>query len=673
MPKFIGLSGRFTALLASILLVACGSSSRNDPITPQPDPVATQEIVVAPSLGRINRGIARAFAVNGNPLGDAVTLGDDGTATLEIPATHDEPLMIEVTGSDDADYFDEAANTTLPLPADQRLRALLPGPRDSVGVSILTELAVILAEATGEDIDLELIEIANERIRAALAEDVEDLLTPPVIVDGSTTAGDLDDDDAGRLAARLGALAMLADGDAAPALTILRQLTEDVADGTIDGMGPQGAIEGLAYSPATFAADFLAAIQAFAAAFGTEELQARAASAAPRTGIGRAMRPGATQPATVNPELVGDYLLTYFEAASGGPFTEGETVMVIVGADNTLLVGDLQLEDPFHFVQGDGFVFESEINWRDDATGFIYALSFNDTGVFNEINVGDGNQIQQNGFPLFLGQLFEEEGEVGDEIGATTTDPNLIVRAGFEGLGEGKLQGQADGSGDFGWDEQAWLELDFDVDQPEVVDTSANPLIYAFADGTTLHGGDRALNFFSQGSQSTPSSAGGRPFGETFDDTFFMAFLVRVDNIPSGFSVSSTLALRPNTFGSDTINLGIRFSGFSARLATDSGIQSGFGPTVEVGETYLVVTRLAKAGGSTRFNRMDIWVNPPSTEVPPSEPDLTLQESSSSQPTRLDQLRLQNEGRPTQIMLYDEIRFAGSWAGLFQEPELGLE
>ncbi|MCC5871041.1 MAG: hypothetical protein JJU22_01460 [Gammaproteobacteria bacterium] len=671
MPKFMISSRLFIALLVSMLLVACGGSSRDDPAdpAPQPDPVATQEIVVSPSLGRINRGIARAFALNGDALSDAVTVGDDGTATLEIPATHDEPLLVEVVGADDADYFDESANTTLPFPADQSLRALLPGPRDGVGVSILTELAVILAEAAGETIDLELIEIANERIRAALAADVADLLTPPVIVDGATAAGMLSDDDAGRLAARLGALAMLAEGAATPALTILRQLAEDIADGTIDGVGLQGVIEDLVYDRVTFAADFLAAIQAFAAAFGTEELQAHAASVTPPlTAIGRATRPGATQSATINPDLVGDYLLTYFEAAAGGPFTEGETVMVIVGADNTLRVGELQLEDPFHFVQDDGFVFESEINWRDEATGVIYALSLNDTGVFNEINVGDGNQIQQNGFPLFLGQLFEDEGEAGDEIGATTTDPNLIVRASFEGLEAGKLQGQADGAGDMGWDEQAWLDLSFDVERPEVVDTSANPLIYAFSDGSTLHGGDRALKFFGQGQQSSPSSAGGRPFEETFDDTFFMAFLVRVDNIPSGFSVSSTLALRPNSFGGDTINVGIRFTGFSARLATDIGVQMGFGPAIEVGETYLVVTRLAKAGGSTRFNRMDIWVNPPSMDVPPDEPDLTLQESSSQQPTRLDQLRLQNEGQPTQIMLYDEIRFAGSWAGLFQEP-----
>lgn len=398
---------RSIAILSCLLLFACSSGS-NNPVQ-APDPVATQDIVVAPSLGRINRGIARAFSLNGNPLSDPVTLDANGTAIVQIPATHDEPLLIEVSGADDADYFDEAANSTVLYPADQRIRALLPGPRDEVGVSILTELAVRLAEASGEDIDLDIIELANERIRAALAEDVSDLLTPPVIVDGSTATGDLDDDDAGRLAARLGALAMLAEGDATPALTILRQLAEDVADGNIDGNGVEGPIEGLTYDPATFSADFIAAIQAFAAAFGTEALQTRAASAMPQTSIGSIVRPGSNVPATINPGLVGDYLLTYFEAEAGGPFMEGETVMVIVGDDNTLQVGDLLLQDPYHLVQNDGFVFATEIIWLDDATGIAYALSNNETGVFNDLNLGDTTQPQPSGFPLFLGQLFEDE------------------------------------------------------------------------------------------------------------------------------------------------------------------------------------------------------------------------------------------------------------------------
>lgn len=405
------LPGRTALLLFCLAATQFGCSSGSndpDPAAPTPDPVATQEIVVTPSLGRINRGIARAFSVAGTPLSDAVELGDDGKGTLEIPATHDAPLIVEVSGSDEADYFDEGANTTVPFPADQRIRAALPGPRDEVGIHILTELALRLLEASGEEFDLELIELANERIRAALADDVDDLLSPPFIVDGSTASGDLDDDDAGRLAARLGALAMLAAGDATPALTMLRQLAADVTNGSLDGFADGAAIEGLVYDPATFAAAFVQALRDFADAFGSEALKQRAISANARSQIGLVRRPGATEPASINPSLAGDYLLTYFEAVAGGPFMAGETVMVIVGADDTLKVGDLLLTDPFHFIQDDGFVFRTEINWLDADTGIVYGLSNNESGVFNDLNLGDNEQTQANGLPLFLGQLFDD-------------------------------------------------------------------------------------------------------------------------------------------------------------------------------------------------------------------------------------------------------------------------
>lgn len=405
------------ACLAALLLTACGSGSRSelfDP-PPDPDPAATQEIQVTPSLGRINRGIARAFGANGNQIADDVIIGDEGTATLNIPADHIGPVIVEVEGADDADYFDEEANTTLPFPAGQRIRAALPAPRDAVGVSILTELALRLIEASGEAIDVEQVELANQRILDALAEDVEDLLTPPVIVGSDTVAGDLDDDDAGRLAVRLGALAQLAPGDASPALTVLTQLAADAADGNIDGLAGEDAIEGLVYSPATFAADFAAAIRDFADAFGTEALKTRAASAAPKTALGGTASTGTTQPGTVNAAFTGDYLLTYFEAREGGPYTEGETVAVLIDAEaGTLqLGGTLVLSDPFQrFLGGD--LITTEINWQDPDTGFEYALSFNDTGEFNEINVGDANQLQENGLPLFLGQLFDDSVEGGE-------------------------------------------------------------------------------------------------------------------------------------------------------------------------------------------------------------------------------------------------------------------
>jgi len=660
----------FAVFTMALLILGC-DGSRNNPFVPdQPEPVATQTIEVSPSLGRIARGRASAFAMNGDRLAGPVTLGDDGKAELEIPTTHVDPVLIEVEGADDADYYDESAATTLPFFADQKIRALLPEPRDSAGVSILTELAVRLAQATGEDIDLELVELANERIRAALAEDVEDFLVPPVIVDGSTAADSLDDDDAGRLAARLGALAMLADGDASPALTVLMQLANDAADGSIDGLAGDVAIEGLVYAPATFASDFAEAIRDFADAFGSDALKTRAAAAAPKSAIGRAVAPGATEPGTVNPKLAGDYLLTYFEASAGGPYTEGETVAVVIdaAAGTLTLGGTLTLSDPFQrFLGGDSIT--SEINWKDPMTGFEYALSLNDTGVFNEINVGDADQIQDNGFPLFLGQLFVAEGDGGGDSSEPTA-PELVARASFEGLEIGELNGQGDGTDDFGFASGNWINAAFPIDSPSVVDTSATPLSYSMEGGPTIAGGNRALSI--QGSGGSATSIAGRSFATPLVSEFYFSYLFRPDAFPSGFAVSSGIYLRAEDQSSDYITLNVNGStidtggSIQVRVASEgeNAFDSAFGGALQEGVTFLLVGRLYKSAGSDRFDRLDAWLNPAMADE--ETPDITVEGPTRRQPPAIAELRFRVQGRAQQELLFDEFRFAGSWDGLFE-------
>lgn len=662
-----------TLLLLALLLFGCDGSRSNPVVVDDPDPVATQTITVSPSLGRIARGRASAFAMNGDRLAGPVTLGDDGRADLDIPADHVDPVLIEVEGADDADYFDESASTTLPFPADQKIRALLPAPRDTAGVSILTELAVRLAETEAGDgaIDLERVELANERIRAALAEDVEDFLAPPVIVDGSTPAGSLEDDDAGRLAARLGALAMLAEGDASPALTVLTQLAADAADGSIDGLADAAAIPDLVYTPATFAADFAQAIRDFADAFGGDALKARAASAAPKTAIGRAVAHGATEPATVNPDLAGDYLLTYFEATAGGPYTEGETVAVVIDADaGTLTLGGaLTLSEPFQRSLG-GDLITSEVSWKDAATGFEYALSFNDTGVFNEINVGDGNQLQANGFPLFLGQLFVAEGDGGGDS-SDPTDPGIVARAGFEGLELGVLNGQGDGTDDFGFATGNWIDSEFTIDFPAVVDTSDMPLSYSMDGGPTITGGARALSI--KGSGGSPTSVAGRSFASPLTAEFYVAYLFRGDTFPNGASAASGIFLRATDQSSDYITMNVNGStidvggSVQVRVASEgaNAFDLTFGPgALEQGVTYLFVARLYKSAGSDRFDRMDAWINPAMGDA--ATPDVTVEGPSNRQPPSISELRFRVQGNASQELLFDEFRFAGSWDGLFE-------
>lgn len=419
MPSFVpALLKQALVLLLTATLLACDSSDDNND---------TREIVVSPSLGQIVGGRVSATTTDGTALTEApIETGDDGTATIAIPADHDAPLIVLVEGAADAAYFDEALGTTVPFPEDASLRAFLSGPRDEVGVNALTEFAATLVMANGGAITADLIDDANERIRAALASDVDDLLTPPLIVDGSIAAGSVDDSPGARIAARLAALAELAPTDASPALTVTRQLARDLADGIIDGSGPEGAIAELVYAVVSFATDFAERVLAFANEFGNAALQQALADVSPDPapglppissgdgdgdGDGDAGPLGDTEPAAVAAELVGSYRLEYALSAIGGPFEDAEIVTAVVATDGSLEIAGKTLVDPFYRIfSGDPNT--AEIIWFDPVDGIEYALTNNDTGVFNEINVGDASQPEPFGdteLPAFLGQLVETE------------------------------------------------------------------------------------------------------------------------------------------------------------------------------------------------------------------------------------------------------------------------
>ena len=432
--------------LVALLMTACGNDGSSDPVPPAVQ--AELEILVVPSLGKVTGAGAQALNVNGDPLSDEEETGDDGTVTVRIPASHSGPLLVRLRGRPGATYFDEATGQDEPLDETVEFRAALSEPQGTVGVSILTELAVRLAEASGQTLDAAAIEAANEQIRAALAPEVADLLTPPTVVDGDTTAGDIDDSDGGRLAARLGALANLASMDATPALTILQQLAADVADGVIDGRDADGNAIMTAYAPASFATDFVRAVQDFAAAFGNEALQTSAETAQANTSVDTGGGDGGgngsgnfvREPATVNSGLVGEYTLVYFDSDNAGrdPFTNDEQVMATIGADGTLTVGNIgPLSNPFlQSGPAGGAVNTAEIIWEDPASGLIYGVTNNDDGTFNEINIGDPQNPQSSGFPGFVGQLTEvASGNDGQsaQTGACGTGSNVALVANCAG------------------------------------------------------------------------------------------------------------------------------------------------------------------------------------------------------------------------------------------------
>ncbi|AXQ30794.1 carboxypeptidase regulatory-like domain-containing protein [Solimonas sp. K1W22B-7] len=114
--------------------------------------------------------------------------------------------------------------------------------------------------------------------------------------------------------------------------------------------------------------------------------------------------PGGTTPGTVNAALAGSLTLTYFQEASGAPFTDRQQVPVVIGANNTLQIDGKTLGNPY-FRNFNGQPHRPEIIWFDAARKLEYALTDNELGHFNEINVGDTTGANAQGIPRFLGQL----------------------------------------------------------------------------------------------------------------------------------------------------------------------------------------------------------------------------------------------------------------------------
>lgn len=99
-------------------------------------------------------------------------------------------------------------------------------------------------------------------------------------------------------------------------------------------------------------------------------------------------------PATVPEALVGTYTLSYDLINTGGPFSAGQEVTLVIAADNTLCISGQSLGNPV-FRSGN----QVEGIWKDESSGFELAVSSFSGGAFNEVNVTGPN------FSPFYGQL----------------------------------------------------------------------------------------------------------------------------------------------------------------------------------------------------------------------------------------------------------------------------
>ncbi|WP_229797372.1 bifunctional 2',3'-cyclic-nucleotide 2'-phosphodiesterase/3'-nucleotidase [Jeongeupia chitinilytica] len=261
------------ALCATLALAlsACGGSDGNN-ATPAAGSTSLQ---VQPSLGQISNADVTVKSLDGKVIGSG-SIDASGAVKLGL-GNVSGPLLVEVSGKAGARYYDEGLNAELDFPAGETLHALLPGAQAQVGVTPLTEIAYqrLLANKSGKLAEVTAADIgkANDDVRVQFAPELKNLLSVPKLVNARTGAGALDDDEAGRYALKLAALAkagvqgldeskpeLAAGADDAkaalgaqrPMLALGRQLGRDFADGQFDGKEGSKALSEALYNADDF-------------------------------------------------------------------------------------------------------------------------------------------------------------------------------------------------------------------------------------------------------------------------------------------------------------------------------------------------------------------------------------------------------------------------------------
>ncbi len=126
---------------------------------------------------------------------------------------------------------------------------------------------------------------------------------------------------------------------------------------------------------------------------------------------------GTTATATVSAAMAGMYNLKFYVGGGAGcgnrcTYTDGQSISLTVdAANNQLSLPGKVLSNPY---TRDGN--PHEVIWLDADNGIEYALSDN-TGSFNEINVGDARNLV-HGYPTFLGQIRTPDLPVGSALSA---------------------------------------------------------------------------------------------------------------------------------------------------------------------------------------------------------------------------------------------------------------
>ncbi len=194
-----------------------------------------------------------------------------------------------------------------------------------------------------------------------------------------------------------------------------------------------------------------------------------------------------------------------------------------------------------------------------------------------------------------------------------------------------------------------------------------------------ISGGTQAVRVTNTGSDLDVGLA--RQFEYTADapdnDTIYLSFLIQLE---PGFTSSQFINVHvtddANAFGnaSDALGVGFRNAAgnpFFARVGSSSDETVNSSINAVGGETFFVVGKFSKDGGSSTYNRTDLFVFDEQAALPTAEPGVTAATAIDSAPG-IETLKFVNVrffGLGSEHTLYlDEFRIGTDWAAVIPEP-----
>ncbi|HEX5360090.1 MAG TPA: PA14 domain-containing protein [Fluviicoccus sp.] len=332
-----------SAIVIAALLAGCNGNDNDISSAPLSAPLATKTLTVTPSLGRIQN--ARAILRNAKSGAEISRklIGASGSVSFSVPEAV-EAVVVEIEGVAGAQYFDEAEGDQ-PLPAGFRMRAAGRLDDDAaIGVTVLTEAAVQLAESLPAGLGNPAnIDSALSQVGAAVG--IDNINLPPTLIDADSDYAALGNTPGDRYALQLAGLVKAAAERTAsltPALELVETLARDLSDGQVDGQDNGEAVADAPYS-------VLPSVFAEAWKFGMEE----ALDGMPEGDLKNALRNGVVDATEVKDTVTGPVVTDDTDFGGGDGKWKGEIYLL---PPDTPMLPDFSTLTPI------GSLYTSEIN-----------------------------------------------------------------------------------------------------------------------------------------------------------------------------------------------------------------------------------------------------------------------------------------------------------------------